>query len=248
MLNSLKQRPKQSSESQDSLAERERERAKIINLVGYVFVILTLLDLGYLLIHPQFFNPQWEMRTIGKAIETVWAILLGFLLIFHLPETTSIKPQKFKQLSRLSWLAFAIGIIYLLMIPMLGNNARIIAKNNRAQSIQLIERKTLQFKQFEQKLSGTSNANLAQFLQFKESDKMTIKSPEKLRKKLIKDVRGKREKIENQLKKQLLIKQKNLIKVTLKWTIGAIISGVSFIMMWKWTKWIRLAVVRGDRS
>ena len=248
MLNPLKSKSKQASESSAILAIQVRDNTKIINLVGYVFLILTFLDLVHLLIHPQFFNPQWEMRTMGKTIETVWAILLGFILIFYRSPDRSIKLQELQNLSRLSWLALFLGIFYLLMIPLLANDARIIAKNNRIQSQQQIQQQTLQFKQFEQKLTNSSDAKLTQFLQPNNSQKFSIESPEKLRDKLINSVREKRDRIEKQLNKQLQAKQINLIKITIKWMIGAIISGVSFILMWKWTKSIRISAVKGDRE
>ena len=250
MLNSLKLKSKQAknTESLETLAIQDRDNTKIINLVGYAFSILSLLDLVFLLIHPQFFNPQWEMRTMGKIIETVWAALLGFMLIFYRPQGQTIKLRQLKKLSFLSWLALSIGILYLLMIPLLANNARIIYQNNQKQSLQQIEQQTRQLKQFKQKLNNSSDDRLTELFQPKQSPKIPLESPEKLRNKLLKTVLEKQEKIENKLKKQLQLKQTSLIKITLKWTIGAIISGVSFILIWKWTKWIRVASVKDDRK
>lgn len=251
MLNLLKSKSERVAETSSEMlaARQERDNTKIINLVGYVFLILTLLDIVFLLIHPQFFNPQWEMKTMGRTIESVWAILLGFILIFYRPKIFSIKLQQLKHLYRLSWLALFLGIFYLLTIPLLVNDARIIAKNNRIQSQKQIYQQTLQLNQFEQKLNRSSDANLTQFLQpNNSSQQVAIESPEKLRDKLTKTVREKREKIEKQLSDRLRSQQMNLIKITFKWSIGAIIAGTSLILMWKWTKSIRMAAVKGDRS
>lgn len=228
--------------------EAKNQIAKNINLVGYVMLILTLLDLGFLLIHPQFFNPQWQMNTMGKTIETVWAALLGFILIFYRPQAERIKLQELRKLSILSWVALFLGIFYLITIPFLIVDARKISVNDRNIHAQQIELETAQLKQFEQKLIGASDANLTNFLQPNSLANLKIDSPEKLRDKLIKTIKDKQQEIIHKFDKQLQSKRNKLMKITSKWIIGAIVGGVSFILVWKWTKWIRVSSRRVDRA
>ena len=59
----------------------------MIPKVGYLILLLSFLDYILLLMPPQFLNPNWELNTMGRIIEYVWAPLIAFLMIFvRLPE------------------------------------------------------------------------------------------------------------------------------------------------------------------
>jgi Na+-driven multidrug efflux pump len=79
-----------------------------------------------MLIPPHLFNPAWELNIIGHLIESVWASILGFLLIlFRMPEQ-KIYTREFKRLSLVSKLALFVAIIYFLLIPLIiSDTARI---------------------------------------------------------------------------------------------------------------------------
>ncbi|MGF1486665.1 MAG: HpsJ family protein [Prochloraceae cyanobacterium] len=216
------------------LAIHEGKNTKLIHLLGCSILIFSLFRLAYLLIHCQFFDPQAETLAIGKAIQTVWTVLLGFILIFYRPKKSSIKIQEFKKLSRLSWLALCLGIFYLLTLFPLLNNGIIIAENNRIIAREEIQIQTLQLKQFEQRLVSLDSVNSTRFLQLNKSPKFSIYSPEQFRDKLIKTLQERCDRLEQKLTQQLRAQQINLIKITLKLTFGAIIAGTSLILIWKW--------------
>jgi len=216
------------------LAIQEGKNTKLIHLLGCSILIFSLLHLAYLLIHCQFFDPQAETLAIGRAIESVWTVLLGFILIFYPPKKYSFKFQKFKILSRLSWLALCLGIFYLLTLFPLLNNGIIIAENNRILAREEIQIQTLQLKQFEQRLVGLNSINSPQFWPEHTSQNVAIYSPEQFRDKLIKTLRERCDRLEQKLTQQLRAQQINLIKITLKLTLGAIIAGTSLILIWKW--------------
>ena len=55
----------------------EKQSYTFVALVGYVILGLIFFDYIHLLIPPKFFNPNWEIETIGRIIETIWILLLG---------------------------------------------------------------------------------------------------------------------------------------------------------------------------
>ena len=43
-----------------------------------------------------------------------------------------------------------------------------------------------------------------------------------------------------QLQQRLKTNQRSLFKMAFKWVLGTIISGVTFISLWKYTDWVRV--------
>jgi hypothetical protein len=108
------------------LLEQIQKIGNTISLAGYIILLLTLIHYLLMLIPPHLFNPAWELNIIGHLIESVWASILGFLLIlFRMPEQ-KIYTGEFKRLSLVSKLALFVAIIYFLLIPLIiSDTARI---------------------------------------------------------------------------------------------------------------------------
>ena len=73
----------------------------------------------------------------------------------------------------------------------------------------------------------------------KNQQQTSVSSIPELKTKLIAEAQQKQSVSEKELNTNLRQQTKSLIKTTTKWLIGAIISGVCFILIWKHTTWTR---------
>ena len=222
--------------------EIEQRSTKIMNLVGYVILLLVLLDYAFLLVPPNFFNPTWAYNTAGNFIESVWGLLLGLLLIFYRRDQDIVKPKESFILKIISWSTLLIGITYFLIAPLILTNSFRIHRDNKAQITNQLDYSTTQIEQYSQQLNGASKEQLGGLLQNyqQNSPEVEINSPQELKNKLIAEAKQKQQTSQKEIKTKFSQQKKALFKTTVKWLIGAVVSGMCFIMIWKHTQWARI--------
>lgn len=218
----------------------EQKSTRIINLVGYAILFLALLDYGFLLASAQVFDPSWAYNTAGRLVENVWGFLLGFLLIFYRRDQDVIKPIEFKFLSFLSWFTLLIGISYFLIVPVILGNSFRLQRANQAQVTSQVSLQNSQVEQYAQQLEQATPEQLNTLLQrYQQTGDATVTSAPQLKASLIDLVKQQQSAAKQELQTKLTQQKKSLLKTTTKWSIGAIISGACFILIWKHTRWTR---------
>ena len=220
----------------------EQNSSKIINSVGYAILFFTLLDYAFLFSYSNFFNPVWGWENAGRLVETSWAPLLGFLLIFYRRDQDEIKSGELSFLSFLSWLALFLAIVYFAIAPILIGNGFRIHRIHKAQLINQINQQKAQVQQYNQQLNQATNEKLNILLQNyrKQAPNTTIVSGQELKENIFTEIQEKQKTAQAQLQNGFNEKEQNLIKKTLKWLIGTIVSGLSFILIWNYTQWARV--------
>ncbi|MEB3282884.1 MAG: HpsJ family protein [Lyngbya sp.] len=212
--------------------------------VGYTLLILTLIDLIVLLIPPQFTNPVWEFQTMGAIVERVAVPLIGFVLVFYGEQ--NLRPKWERPLLKfLSLLTLLFGIVLLLFLPLGVINTFRINQQSDSQINTQVEQRITQIQQVQQQLEqATTEEQMENLLSRLDTQGRTpeIQSAQEL------------EEIKNQLsnfisrtesttKTEAEATRKNrrilLLKNSIKWNLGALISGVLFIAIWKATAWTR---------
>ena len=216
----------------------EQKSYAFVALVGYVILGLIFFDYLHLLFPPQFFNPNWEIQTIGKIIETIWILLLGFMLVFFRTQQRKIKKSELKILSVLSWLTLAIAICCFLSAPLLMSNALRIDQNNKTQINAQLTNQSSQIEQLFTKINQASNQEINSFLSNRQFAGLSG-SDDVLRQQLVDIVQQRKQASQARLQQTLKAKQVKLFKSTFKWVIGAIISGIAFVTVWRYTGWAR---------
>ena len=219
----------------------EQKSSQIINLVGYVLLFLAFLDYAILLFSANLFEPTWAYNTAGNLVENVWAFLLGFLLIFYRRDQDLIQPREFTFLSFLSWLALIIGIGYFLITPMIIGHSFRINRSQQAQVAIRIDQQKSQVEQYSQQLDGASQEQLNNLFQNykKRAPDGEIDSPQQFKENLLTEIKQQQKTAQQKLQTRFSKQKGSLLKTTVKWSIGAIISGISFILIWRYTKWTR---------
>lgn len=215
----------------------------LIRLVGYGFLILFALDLAAIFIPPQFLNPQWEYQTLGQVVERVAIPLLAYAFIFY---GGNYLRQGWESLTLtiLSWLSLLVGILFIIAVPLgIINTVRIDTQVNNAiegSSSQRLEA----LQQVEDRLNQVTTPTEMQILiqQLTDRPAPPIESSEQLnqaKSDLSTFVTESRKQIQVQAAATKKQRRRALLKQSVKWNLGALISGGLFVTAWQMTGWGR---------
>lgn len=216
-------------------------------LIGYCFLIYASLDYGSILVPLRLTNAQWELSTIGALVERIWSLLLGYLLIFYRHDGSSINRAELSILRLLSWLALVFGLFYLLMLP-LGTlntfrlNEQIKVRMNSVSNQQL---ETLQTAK-DRLTAARTPAEVTRI-----ADALTVAgviaptSPGQLTKeKLVSTLDRLDTAIREQSSTTYARQFRSLLKSSVKWNLGALLSAIAFFNIWRLTAWSRKRLLR----
>jgi hypothetical protein len=214
---------------------------KLFPLLGYGLFLYVIVDTLYIIIPPRLTDPVWQFQLMGRLVEYVWFPLFGFIFVFYRRQGY-IKKLEIKLLKFLSWVCLLVGLIYLLMIPLGINNTRRIYETNRtqfnAQIAQANERiKTLE-ESFERANTPQDLRNLLAQLS-PQGVAPPISDLEGIKQQLTQSLGQSGQNFRTQLEAQKKAQDELLLKNSLKWNLGALISGTWFILIWSQTSWIR---------
>ncbi|MEC4985425.1 MAG: HpsJ family protein, partial [Oscillatoria sp. PMC 1076.18] len=215
--------------------------ASIMHLLGYGFLILSLFDFMQIIFPPEFKNPIWEFQAIGQLVERVPIPLLGLLFIFYRNSGELITKKQIYLLRVLSWLSLLIGIFYLLIIPLgIGNTFRINRANNSQINNQIIQQQQ-QLEQLQSQVENATEAQLQNFLASLNQQGTTpqIDNTKDFKQQLLTQLNNNQTQIKKQGENTRKNQQLNLMKNSVKWNLGALVSSFLFIWLWHLTRWVR---------
>ncbi|MGA0201361.1 MAG: HpsJ family protein [Prochlorotrichaceae cyanobacterium] len=211
-----------------------------LRVLGYAFFMLLLLDYGFLLISAQFTNPNWEYQTIGRLTETVWLPILTLALIF-IPD---IHPEQEDNLRfwfaihSFSWMSLFLALLYLMMTPLLIMDGLRIDRINQAQLTQGQLQQETVFQRFNEGIQNLDSLEIENILSAYQAqgNAPNIQTSEEFKSLLLSQAKTQVE--QNTLEQQSRFKtqRKNLIKQTVKWGLGNLISAITFFYIWDLSK------------
>ncbi|MDJ0554557.1 MAG: HpsJ family protein [Microcoleaceae cyanobacterium MO_207.B10] len=212
--------------------------------IGYGLLFFSLLDTITLFIPPQLLNPQWELQTIGSLVERVAVPLIGLALVFYGEGTRRLGWEP-PLLKLLSWLSLLLAILFILMIPLgLINTIRLERRLATQINTQLEQGKT-QIEQVKQELQQANTPEQMENLLSRLNARggtPEINSNEQLnevKQELSSFVTDAETNITTQAQTTKSTRSLNLFRNSIKWNLGALISAVLFIIIWRSTKWAR---------
>jgi len=223
--------------------DNEWSSSSIIRTIGYCLLVLTLFDLIHLLVPPRFLNPEWEFQTIGALVERVPVPLLGLALVFF-GETDSRSTWEGLVLKFLSWVSLVTGVVFLLLAPLLFVD---MSRLNEQIDYQVNVQGPPQLQQLEQiekqLREATTDKDIENVVtRFKvQGLPPNIKNSQELKSKLLAEITTQENTIKSQLKEAGDNKRLVLLKNFTKWCLGALVSGFTFIYIWRLTRWARRA-------
>ena len=212
-------------------------------LLGYVLLFLFLMDMADIFIPLNFLNAQWEFNALGQIIERIPIPMLAFVLIFNGGQYLRKNWENWF-LKFASWLTLIIGVFLILTVPLgIINTIRIDTQtqqniteqtNQRVEFLQTLESKLEEVTNKEQMqvLVTQLNGGISPILENQEQLEDTKTNIQQL-------INSNREELKIQTNITKKESRQSLLKRSVKWNIGALISGSLFIMFWKMTKWAR---------
>ena len=217
--------------------------SSLLRGLGYCLLVLALFDIIDILVPPRFMNPTWEFQVIGSLVERVPVPLLGLGLVFYGAADFQSKRERLP-LKFLSWASLLVGVLFLLLIPLLAvDRSRIDDQNNYQIGIQFNQQLS-QLQQIENQVrNGTAKDLNAALTQLDQGRPLDTKNSQEVKSRLLLKITTARKSLQSQAEAARADGHLALLKKSVKWLLGALVSGVAFIYIWQVTRWAR----RGSR-
>ncbi|MBR8827550.1 MAG: HpsJ family protein [Gomphosphaeria aponina SAG 52.96 = DSM 107014] len=216
----------------------------LLRVVGYGLLILTLFDFVDVFIPLKIMNAGWQFQTIGQLVERAAVPLIGLVFVFF-GERHDRKEWELPTLRILSFFSLVVGVLYFLLVPLaFMNTIRLYVENSRTVEAQLLQEKQ-QIERFQGQLQGVSsmsqmNTVVNRMVQQGMPEAIAQAPTLKGKKDGVLNFVVKQQNIkELQVKATLRSRQIGLLKNSLKWILGAVVSGVLFIILKRNTVWTR---------
>jgi len=215
---------------------------KVIRLVGYGLLALWIIDAIAVFIPPRFTDPTWEFETMGRLVESVGWPLIAMALIFFGEEDSRLTFE-LVIVRAISWFCLVLAILYFLMLPLgLANSWRIKNKND-VQIGEVLSQKTNPLNQLETNLNkASSDGDVTTILlslvppDRRAAQAPQIKDPQDVKNKLLTEISKSKQNIKTETDDARSKALKVLIKSAVKWNLGAILGGVLFVYLWRFSK------------
>ena len=217
---------------------------RILNLIGYGFLIFWSFDVIATLTPPDFTNPEWELGFVGSIVERVAAPLLGFGLIFVGGLNNRLTGERLV-LKLLSWLTFVIAILYFMIMALGVSSTYRIDRSNNQKLTTNAHRTKNQLQQIQQEFQSVTTIEQMETLLSRIDGQG--RAPEIADETQYQDVKREFGEFLQKGQKRLPSKVKTardaqrfaLFKKSLKWNLGALLSAALFFTIGRSTADIR---------
>ena len=217
---------------------------RILRWVGYGLLVLFLFDLVETLVPLRLMNPVWEFQTMGTLVEIAAVPLIALGLVFFGEGISRAKLER-PVLKSLSWLALLYGIVMLLLIPLGAVNTLRIDRQNNAQITTQVAQQMTQIKQVkDQMATATTKEKMQELLSLLEledrfPDIQESQQLEEVTKNLSSFITQEENSVKSEAEAIRASERLALVKNSVKWNLGALVSGLLFILIWRFTSWAR---------
>ncbi len=222
----------------NGMEENQGQSIYRLRWVGYGLVLFALFDVIQILIPPNFMDPVWELQTIGALVERVPVPLIGLLLIFFGEDFDRTRIEDFL-LKFGRWFLLILALIFLGLVPLgIVDTIRINAKNN--DQITSLEQKQLnQLSGVETQVNKGTNEEIKSLGADLNRIGIAVDSqkPDELRSKILERLNTAKTQVPQQAKTTRSNQRLLLLKNSVKWNIGALVSSVLYFILWKSTNW-----------
>jgi hypothetical protein len=218
-----------------------RMSTSVIRLVGYGLLILWLFDFVAAFAPPRFTNPVWEFETLGRLVESVGWVLIAFAMIFFGEDYFRLRIE-LRLLKVLSWLCLAFAIFYFAMLPLGLANTWRLKNSNDVQVGSILEQRIRPLKEVQSRLnSTTSDRELLELYKrlAPANAPLIISNPQETKNKLLQEINTSTQQIKAELDGNRDRNFKLLVKNSVKWNLGTLISAVLFGYLWRFSGFYR---------
>lgn len=220
----------------------------VLRWIGYGFLLLFLFDLIEILYPPQFMNPAWEFQTLGQLVERVPIPLLGFALVIMGGHDANPRIKR-PFLKVVSWSALVLALAFYLGIPLgIFDTIRLNQQLNAQFTTQVeqpmanVQQQVQTVKtQIKQVNTATDLQALLEQLEFQEQlpDIQSSSQLTTVKEQLVASLDNRVAGMEYRAKTELASQRQQLWMRSVKWNLGALVSGTLFFLIWKEMRWAR---------
>ncbi|MBD2345493.1 HpsJ-like protein, cyanoexosortase A-associated [Anabaena subtropica] len=213
---------------------------ELINLwriLGYGMLFLALLDIIEMFVPPNFMNPSWEFQTMGRLVNQVGVPLIATLFVFS-GKLTKRSKWELPVLALLSRLTLLVALLYILLIPLGVFNTVRLYNTNLEQIKTGYEQRLSQANQVEQQLNKTSPVEIDNLIK-SQGGSLNGRNAEDVKNQIISQLTQAKQQLKTQKETNQSSVTVNLLKNSVKWNLGALVSAALFITIWKETRWAR---------
>ena len=214
----------------------------ILRMVGYGLLTMAVIDTMNLAIPLRLMNPNWEFQLIGSIIERIPVTFLGIVFVFY--ENTNYRTPIEKILLKIiSWSCLVAAIFLILAIPLNINNAfRIYRSYNANINYQIAPRIDV-IQDFQNQIeAANSQENLVNILQKQSPAKIELTESldlDSFKESINKNLQKESDSLQNKAQNSRNKKRNQIFRKVVKYNLGALISIVLLIFIWKNTFWAR---------
>jgi hypothetical protein len=212
----------------------------LFHWVGYGFLLLTLFDLFEIFVPPRFMNPVWEFQMLGAMVERVPIPLIGLVLVFCGEPNLRARWER-SILKFLSWTALLFAVWFLLLIPLgIANTVRIDRHSNEEIKNQ-VKQEIAKFQPFKNQLKEAETKEEVEKLLLR-FDRQAVfpaianQQLQALKQEISSSIATSEAKIKTEANKNLKNRRFTLLKKSVKWNLGALVSGCLFFFIWQNTR------------
>lgn len=209
--------------------------------IGYVLLVLFLMDVAVLLYPLDLMNPEWEFQTVGNIIERIVVPIIGLGFIFWGEANLRRKWERLF-LNILTWATLLAGTILIVVFPI------VIATSSQRIAVQIdtsfgdqYQKQISQAQAIQKQIEAASRSELETLITSQEENVQDT-SPENVRQRLLEDISLAKQQVRNQTQQEIN-QRKNLVKKNaIKWVMASILSGFLLTYLWHITRWARLSI------
>ncbi|NJM67011.1 MAG: hypothetical protein HC851_15740 [Acaryochloris sp. RU_4_1] len=235
---------------QNAIEQINASKARFLQVIlmlrglGYGLLFLAFFDLVAILIPPNFMNPSWELQMFGELIERVPVPLIGLTLVLLGKRENRSKWESSFLMQLLSLLALLSGIVLFLLLPLGLVNSIRVSDAMTAQIKNQVGTKREQIQQVRKRLAEVSTVGEMEQLissldnQGRTPDIKDAQSVTEIKGNLSLFITRSEKSMVRQADQAISSQRLPLIKNSVKWSFGALVAGVLFINLWRWSWWV----------
>lgn len=211
-----------------------------LRLVGYGLLLFAVIDVIQLLYPPQLLNPVWELQTMGAIVERLPVPLLGLVMVLFGDDYDRMIWEDIF-LKFVSWFSLLLALLFFLLVPLgVLNTTRINTQNSQRIEAQS-QARLAELEQVEQQVSQGTTQDLQTLAAELNRLGLPVDSQktDELKSEILSRVATAKERLPEQAEGTKKNQRRVLLKNSIKWNIGALVSSILFFYIWRGTRWAR---------
>lgn len=214
---------------------------RLVRVVGYGLLLMSLVDFLYVLIPADFMDPVWEYQFAGDLVKLVPVPLLALVLVFW-GDNVERQDIEWPILKFLSWLTLIFSITLFLLIPLTAANTLRIHRFNNEQISTQVNQQRQQIESTRTQLEQATPQQLQSLVPTPNAQGQLPNapaSPEDARAQILDNLNQAREQATAQANQARANVKQNLIKNSLKLIAGSFLGSFLFLYAWLVSRWAR---------